>query len=409
MPGYALRGLLQGSSLPTEYKHGVMKAKGKSMTNDLPVPLAERRMCRFLWKVIHIEEHGWIVPTKHLIAALLMSGRIGFPRTLYEPLLGLASAGLRASNRVVYENPRYFITTLYPLSIEQFVNPCRALDSVQLLYQYDDQFGDGSLISKLGLDVQRLERAFQSQAKVDMDLIDKFTADRVEAHLDTKQFPQFLAAVIQAAVIEHGFPLVLHPAICIQELQRLDQSAHLLVSLEQELSSHLPDRVLTFADLLAPTLHEKRTPLRRLVERIASGEVVMRDPSVWEQAISYSSEQVSTTGIPYQAVALGDVKDLPDHPEIPRLDLSKRLPWLYDVDTADSGFQQMIEQDNALGFHRAIWTAKCVGSSSAPLEMLFLFSKSSGFALPSIADMIRAMGGLGLESSDVIGGRVPVM
>lgn len=62
-----------------------------------------------------------------------------------------------------------------------------------------------------------------------------------------------------------------------------------------------------------------------------------------------------------------------------------------------SEFLQLLEQDGTLRFHREMCVAKCVGDNIRPVEMLFLFSKSSGISLPSNADMLRVMSGFRFE------------
>lgn len=44
---------------------------------------------------------------------------------------------------------------------------------MNLLYLYEDQFGNESLIDKLGLDVHKIERSFYAKVKSDMDLIEQ--------------------------------------------------------------------------------------------------------------------------------------------------------------------------------------------------------------------------------------------
>ena len=110
------------------HNSGELSTDGKTL-----IPVAERRMTRFLWKIVQLQEHCWIVPTKKLIAAILMTGRIGFPRVLFELIEKMSSEDTFAANRIPYEIPMHFICSFYPLDAPIYLSPCHSLQSQNLL------------------------------------------------------------------------------------------------------------------------------------------------------------------------------------------------------------------------------------------------------------------------------------
>jgi hypothetical protein len=110
-------------------------------TNRACLALAERRMCRFLWKIIQLLDGCRLVPTRRLTAAILLASRVGFPRVLFEPIQQMIAHGAKLANRIPFEAPRHFFGSFYGLEAGLSVSPCQVLRGQGLLELYDDRFG----------------------------------------------------------------------------------------------------------------------------------------------------------------------------------------------------------------------------------------------------------------------------
>lgn len=361
------------------------------------IPLVERCMTRFLWKIVQLEEGCWIVPTKRLVVAILMGGRIGFPRVLFEPIEHMIATGARLSNRIPYEIPMHFIGSFYPLNAHIYLAPCHNLQSQNLLELYDDKYDEHTLLEKLGLDYKKLLPGRQSMIN-DLDAMDKFMGDFVEAFIIANNMPQYLAAVIDAADRYNGYPVVYHTDICERALKDLVRPTHALLALERRLLKALPNHVVLFRNLKDIVNSDAHVELRQLVLQLVNREQRDDKTGCWDEAILLARNQIAKVGTPYEALAFGDVKRLPK---------DSRVPILHDCMPAEEVVNRIID-DAAVRLHKNVCASKCLVGNANDIDLLTIFSSHVWLDAVNMADMLRMIGGFPAANADIISGCAPI-
>lgn len=368
------------------------------MNSKIIIPLAERRMTRFLWKIVQLQEGCWIVPTKRLIAAILMTGRIGFPRPLFELTEKMTAADCFLANRIPYEIPMYFICSFYPLDAQIYLTPCYALRSQNLLELYNDRFGDLKLLDELGLDYEKLISEYQSQISADFDVMDKFHGDYVEARVETNQMPHLLAAVIEAADKYNGYPVAFHSNICEHALMKLGRSTHALLALERKLLKALPNHVIPFRNLTDIVKSDAHAELKQLVMQLVNCEQKEGKTNSWDEAILLARQHVAEIGIPFESFALGDVQSIPN---------DSHIHILHSCVPADEVINQTID-DRAVRLHKNVCFSRCLAGNVDDIDLLVIYSSYLWLNAGNLAEMFRLLGGFPLADENIILGRASI-
>jgi hypothetical protein len=362
------------------------------------VPLIERRMTRFLWKIVQLRDGCWIVPTKRLITAILISGRISSPAVLFDPIKKMLSMGAKLSNRIPYEIPTHFLGSLYPLDASIYLTPYDALQSQNLLEFYEDQFGDHTLTQKYDLNLQQLSAEYKSKLITDMDLMDKFLGDYVEANEQINLMSEQLLAVIVAAAKYEGYPLVYYPDICERVLKDLGWPTHSILSLERQILRALPDNIVLFSDLKNIANSDAHALLSTLVSGLVERETDVIEPTLLEEAISLSMQQISMIGTPFEAIATDEVRRLPEDPYVPVLSGCMPADEVLDA----------ITDDAAVRLHKNVCLSRCLNGSGGDIDLLYIYSSRLWLQAGNLANMMRMLGGFPAAEADIVLGRLPV-
>jgi hypothetical protein len=359
--------------------------------------IVERRMGRFLWKVVQLPGHCRLVPTRRLTAAVFLTGRVGYPGALLEPIEKMVEQGVKLANRTPYEVPQHFYGSMYGLNATLSVAPCHYLLQQGLMELYEDRFGDPQLVEDQGLSVVDLEALYQGRVAHDLDVMDKMRGDAVEARVEVRGMPQRLAAVLEVATRSGGYPLCYDLEICQESLKKLARPAQAAVALERRLLEALPTHIVRFADLPALAKSPAASTLKGITRRILDGDAAVADPAGWVDPLMAARGEVARVGTPYAAIAVGEVTSLPEEPDIP-------LPG----DCAPSPeVEAWLLNDPALRLHASVCSTRCRADRD-DVDLLMLYSMKLWLESTNLSEMFRMFGGYASASADVICGRTPI-
>ena len=358
--------------------------------------IAERRMSRFLWKVVQLAGHCRLVPTRRLTAAVFLTGRVGYPGGLLG-LETMVDLGAEIMNRTPYEVPQHFYASMYGLNAKLSVAPCHFLLRHGLMELYEDRFNDPHLIEGQGLSIADLEARYQERVADDLDVMDKMCGDAVEARVEVRGMPQRLAAVLEVAARSGGYPLCYDIDVCQESLKKLDRPAEAAVALERRLLEALPAHVVRFADLPALAQSPAAETLTRIIRRILDGDEAAAEPAGWVAPLLAARAEVAKVGTPYAALALGEVTSLLEEPDIP-------LPG----DCAPPPeVEAWLLNDPALRLHASVCGTRCRAGRD-DVDLLMLYSMRLWPKSRNLSEVFRLLGGYASASADVISGRAPI-
>ena len=368
------------------------------MPNDSSYPaVVQRRMCRFLWKVVQLKGHCRLVPTRRLTAAVVLTGRVAFPSVLFAPIEKMVESGAKLANRTLYEAPKYFYASMYSLNAKLSVAPCHFMLRHGLMELYEDRFGDPQLVESQGLSVADLEAHYQDRVADDLDLMDKMRGDTVEARGEVRSMPHQLAAALEVAASRGGYPLCYDLDVCQESLKKLGRPAQAAIALERRLLEALPAHVVRFADLPALAQSSAAVALTSITRRILDGDATATDPAGWLDPLMAARAEVARVGTSYAALALGEVTSLPEEPDIP-------LPG----DCAPSPeVESRLLDDPALRLHANVCSTRCRAGRD-DIDLLMLYSMRLWLDSMNLSEMFRLLGGYASASVDVICGRTPI-
>jgi hypothetical protein len=245
-----------------------------SASTDLPTAFIERRLSRALWKLVQVtSETVYLVPTKRLLALLLLFGRLGYPEELLvltlQTLVTSRVTNQRAANRSPYEIPSLLLVSFYPLRVERTWDVLGWFLDHSLILLYKDQVRE-DIADVLAL-VNMTEKQFQGMlgdALVkNLDTIDSWRGNLNDIRNIAAAGDQaYLAAVLRAALESAAYPALFVPDMAVPWLQRHNPSLVPLVALEKALLDRLPDRLIGFNDLEVLIKHPVTRQLHTLVK-----------------------------------------------------------------------------------------------------------------------------------------------
>jgi hypothetical protein len=207
----------------------------------------ERGLWRCLFKLEHASEgEATVLPSRYLIAAVLLFDHVAVPSTLCDISRKFSSGEIErvhAINRVPYEIPAKKALAFCPLEIGKFTAVVEQLQSLKLLEEYQEgnaynpgaSFGggppmvvtsDGSLAKKtyiwdgLSVDYGQVLALYKKQQKNDPDFVDNFidaTASGADEEIGKRL--NFLDACIAAAQRDRCVPIVGSSSVLLPLLQ----------------------------------------------------------------------------------------------------------------------------------------------------------------------------------------------
>lgn len=105
----------------------------------LPDAYIDRYLYRGLWKLVQFN-HGEVclVPTRRLVALIVMFGKVGYPKDLLALHFQMAGANTYAGNRSPYEIPASMTASFYPISVQRTLPVLLWLLDRNLLFGYEE-------------------------------------------------------------------------------------------------------------------------------------------------------------------------------------------------------------------------------------------------------------------------------
>ena len=239
---------------------------------------------------------------------------------------------------------------------------------------------------------------YQSQSSSDLDVMDKFFGDYVEARIETNRMPYFLAAVIEAANKYNGYPVVFHSEICERILVKLGNTANKLLAFERRLLKALPNHVVPFRKLRNIVNSDAHIELKWLVKQLVNHDQREIKTSSWDEAILLARQLVEEVGIPFESLVLGDVQSLSEDPHI---------QILHDCIPADEAINQIIK-NAAVRLHKNVCFSRCLTNNTDNIDQLVIYSSYLWLKGCNLAEMFRLVEGFPLSDNSIVLGRTPI-
>jgi len=264
-----------------------------------PLPLADRRLARFLFKLVQQPDgYTWMLPTRRMLTLHLLFGRIGYPEPVLRSALTALAQGLVVPYRHPYEIPQMLVTSMFPLPFGDELPLISWLRQHDVLFLYDEE-PISEEQPRYGLDTWLPRQWLGAEFRAHPESAERTLARYGDDEDDLHGYESVVSTASATAAAIGGFPAFLLPAIAVMWTASFAPSLHAYAVAEQLMLERLPRRLFGFGNVAELTGTDAAAALRHEL-RCGPGE-----PRRIARLVERVADEVRRRGIGYRELILG--------------------------------------------------------------------------------------------------------
>jgi hypothetical protein len=280
-----------------------------------PNVFIDRFLYRGLWKLVQLSDGAvCLVPTRRFVALVALFGRVGYPGDLLALHFRMAGSGVSAGNRSPYEIPAGLTVSFNVISAERTLPVLTWLLDEGALFPYEEDLSVhpldalDALMSQARVAPETLAAWLEESLVALPDWRDKWrgSEEAMRSMCVTEGAPS-VSLVIRAALDHGAYPAMFSPEASAWWCESLRSPLSPLAEVEARLCERLPDRLLSFPDLVELSRHPAARALRDDLLGRSSEEGTFRLDATTDALLAPVVEAVERLGNPYLDAVCGVV------------------------------------------------------------------------------------------------------